>query len=165
MDIQSLYTCIPHVDGLKVLCFFLSRRPNQSPSTDTLICPTELILTLNNFSFSSFHFLQTKEEAMGNCIGPSYACLFVGYVEQFTWIISDTSLSFPDLSVSIFGYRLKIGIYFKLSDSHSYLDYTSSHPPSCKNVIPYSLFLCLRRICSQDGAFHIRTSQMSSFKD
>eukprot|EP00061_Rhincodon_typus_P005217 g24470.t1 len=85
---------------------------------------------------------------MGTCMGPSYACLFVGYVEQslfgcytgpishlflcdiddyigavscsheeleqfihftntlhpnlkFTWTISDTSLSFLDLSVSI----------------------------------------------------------------
>eukprot|EP00061_Rhincodon_typus_P012071 g37546.t1 len=34
MDIQSLYTCIPHMDGLKALRFFLSRRPDQSPSTN-----------------------------------------------------------------------------------------------------------------------------------
>eukprot|EP00061_Rhincodon_typus_P017619 g46392.t1 len=107
-------------------------------------------------------------------MGPSYACIFVGYVEQpllccyngsiphlflryindcigaascsheeleqfihfinifhpnlkFTWIISDTSLHFLDLSVSICGDRLKTDIYFKPTDSHSYLDYTSSH--------------------------------------
>eukprot|EP00061_Rhincodon_typus_P018319 g47443.t1 len=105
--------------------------------------------TLNNFSFNSSHFLQTKGMAMGTRMGPSYACLFVGYVEQsllhcyissipqlflrytddcisgascsceeleqfinftntfhpkfkFTWTISDTSLSFLDLFVSIF---------------------------------------------------------------
>eukprot|EP00061_Rhincodon_typus_P001657 g15388.t1 len=81
MDIQSLYTCIPHADGLKAFCFFLFRRPNQSPSIDTLIRFTELILTLN-FSFISSHFLQTKEVAMGTCMGPSSTCLFVGYVEQ-----------------------------------------------------------------------------------
>eukprot|EP00061_Rhincodon_typus_P000301 g11237.t1 len=28
-------TCIPHTDSLKALHFFLSRRPDQSPSTDT----------------------------------------------------------------------------------------------------------------------------------
>eukprot|EP00061_Rhincodon_typus_P010968 g35639.t1 len=110
---------------------------------------------------------------MGTCMGPSYACPFVGYVEQslfhsytgtipqlflhyindcisaascthvelerfintfypilkFTWTISDTSLSLLDFSVSIFGDRLETDIYFKLTDSHSYLDYTSSHPP------------------------------------
>eukprot|EP00061_Rhincodon_typus_P004880 g23653.t1 len=66
MDIQPLYTCIPHTDGLKALCFFLSHRPNQSPSTDTLICLTELVLTLK-VSFNSSHFLQTKGVAMGTC--------------------------------------------------------------------------------------------------
>eukprot|EP00061_Rhincodon_typus_P007344 g28950.t1 len=70
---------------------------------------------------------------------------------KFTRTISDISLSFLDLSVSISGDHLKTDIYFKLTDSHSYLDYTSSLSPSCKNVIPYSQFLCLCRVCSQDG--------------
>eukprot|EP00061_Rhincodon_typus_P006817 g27841.t1 len=42
----------------------------------------ELVLTLNNFSFNSSHFLQTKGVGMGPCVGPSYACHFVGCVEQ-----------------------------------------------------------------------------------
>eukprot|EP00061_Rhincodon_typus_P013855 g40484.t1 len=160
MDIQSLYTCIPHADGLKALCFFLSRRPNQSPSTDTLICLTELVLTLNSFSFNSSHFLQSKGVAMSTCMCPNHACLFVRYVEQFlfrcytdtiphlflcyiddcigiascshaeleqfinftntfhsnlkfTWTISDTSIPFLGLSVSISGNRLNTDIYSK----------------------------------------------------
>eukprot|EP00061_Rhincodon_typus_P018726 g48021.t1 len=56
--------------------------PNQSPSTDTLVLLTELVLTLNNFSFKSSHFLQTKGVALGIHMGLSYAYLFVGYVEQ-----------------------------------------------------------------------------------
>eukprot|EP00061_Rhincodon_typus_P017372 g46045.t1 len=85
---------------------------------------------------------------------------------KFTWIISDTSLSFLDLSGSISGDRLEADIYFKPTDSRSYQDTIPSHPPSCKNVIPYSQFLCLRSICSQDGVFRSHKSQMSSyFKD
>eukprot|EP00061_Rhincodon_typus_P003301 g19755.t1 len=76
---------------------------------------------------------------------------------KFTWAISDASFSFLDLSVSTSK---------PTSHSHNYIDYTSSHPLSCKNAIPYSQFLCLSRVCSQDGAFHSHTSQMSSyFKD
>eukprot|EP00061_Rhincodon_typus_P003693 g20735.t1 len=82
---------------------------------------------------------------------------------KFTWTVSDTSLSFLDLSVSISGELLETGINFKPTFSHGYLGYTSSHPLSCKNAIPYSHFLCLCPICSQDGAFHSRTSQMSSY--
>eukprot|EP00061_Rhincodon_typus_P017437 g46130.t1 len=62
--------------------FGCRRRPNQSPSTDTLICLTKLVLTLNNFSFHSSHFLQTNGVAKGTRMGPSSACLFVGHVEQ-----------------------------------------------------------------------------------
>eukprot|EP00061_Rhincodon_typus_P008856 g31846.t1 len=65
---------------------------------------------------------------------------------KFTWTISDTSLSFLDLSVSVSGDRLETDIYFKPTYSHSYLDYTSSHPPSCKNAILYSQFLRLRLV-------------------
>eukprot|EP00061_Rhincodon_typus_P000585 g12136.t1 len=118
---------------------------------------------------------------MGTRMGPSCACLFVGYVQQslfrcytstvphlflrynddcvsaalccyeeleqfinftntfdpnlkFTRTISDTSLSFLDFSISISDNHLYTDIYFKPIDSHSYLDYTSSHPPSCKNA-------------------------------
>eukprot|EP00061_Rhincodon_typus_P016998 g45493.t1 len=48
----------------------------QSLSIDTLIRLTELVLTLNKFSFNSFHFLQTKGVAMGTRMGSCYACLF-----------------------------------------------------------------------------------------
>eukprot|EP00061_Rhincodon_typus_P006550 g27306.t1 len=42
----------------------------------------ELVLTINNFFFNSSHFLQTKGVATGTRVGPSYAYLFVEYVEQ-----------------------------------------------------------------------------------
>eukprot|EP00061_Rhincodon_typus_P007693 g29649.t1 len=82
MDDQSLSTCIPHADSLKAVCFFLSRRPDQFPSTNTLIHLIELVLTFNNFSFNSSHLLQMKGVTMGTGMGPSYACLFVGHMEQ-----------------------------------------------------------------------------------
>eukprot|EP00061_Rhincodon_typus_P003352 g19884.t1 len=49
---------------------------------------------------------------------------------KFTWTIFDTSLSFLNPSVAISGNCLETDIYFKPTDSHSYRDYTSSHPPS-----------------------------------
>eukprot|EP00061_Rhincodon_typus_P002283 g17082.t1 len=76
-----------------------------------------------------------------------------------TWTISDTSLSFLGLSVSTSGNHLETDIYFKPTDSHSYL----LSPTFLQDCYPLSQFLCPRRICSQDEGFHSRTSQMSSF--
>eukprot|EP00061_Rhincodon_typus_P006068 g26308.t1 len=172
MDVQSLYTSIPRQDDLRALHFFLEQRPEPSPPTSTLLRLAELILTLNNFSFNSSHLLQVKGLAKDTPMGPSYACLFMGYMEYslfqsysgphpqlflqyiddiigaasrsclelekfinftsnfhpaltFTWSISDSSLPFLDISVSISGDRLATNIHYKATDSHSYLDSTA----------------------------------------
>eukprot|EP00061_Rhincodon_typus_P002169 g16803.t1 len=143
-------------------------------------------------------------------MGPSFACLFMGYVEHslfqsyagphpqlflryiddiigaaslscpesenfinfasnfhpaimLTWSISDSSLPFLNISVFISGDRPVTNIHYKPIDSHSYLDYTSSHPASCKDSIPFYQFVCLRRICSDEASFNKGSSGMSTF--
>ena len=125
---------------------------------------------------------------MGTKVGPSYANLFVGYIEhkffnqynspkpelyrryidgcvsatsstreelnqfvtavnsfhpalKYTWEISNTSLAFLDIKVSVEGNGLCTSVHYKPTDSHSYLLYSSSHPSHVKNSIPYSQFL------------------------
>ena len=58
MDVKSLYTVIPHRDGLEALKFFFNKRTLLEPSTTTLIRLPELVLTLNNFSFDGEHYQQ-----------------------------------------------------------------------------------------------------------
>ena len=139
---------------------------------------------------------------MGAKMGPSYANLFVGYIEhqffnqyyvlkpelyrcyiddcvgatsftreelnqfitavnsfhralKFTWEISDTFLAFLDAKLSIKGNGLCTSVHYKPTDSHSYLLCSSSHPSNVKNSIPYSQFLRLRRLCSEDSDFSL----------
>ena len=47
--------------------------------------------------------------------------------------------------------------------SHSYLLYSSSHPSYVKNSIPYSQFLRLRRLCSDDSNFSSKSEEMCLF--
>ena len=82
MDVKSLYTVIPHHNGLRALKFFLDKRPVQEPSTSVLVRLAELVLTLNNFSFDGEHYQQISGVAMGTKMGPNYANLFVGFVEK-----------------------------------------------------------------------------------
>ena len=83
LDVCSLYTSIPHRDGLKALKFFLDSRPPLSgPPTDLLIRLAELVLTLNTFEFKGEVFHQISGVAMGTKMGPSYANLFMGHLEH-----------------------------------------------------------------------------------
>ena len=71
---------------------------------------------------------------------------FMQYVNDFhpslsyAYDISDTSVNFLDISISITQQGLTTDIFYKDTDTHSYLRYESAHPPSCKKGIPYSQF-------------------------
>ena len=82
MDTKSLYTVIPNNDGLHALAHFLDKREVKEPSTATLTCLAELVLTLHAFSFNGNHYRQVSGVAMGSKMGPNYACLCVGFVED-----------------------------------------------------------------------------------
>jgi hypothetical protein len=78
IDVCSLYTNIPHPDGLAALRTCLDTRPMHSPSTKFLITLAEMMITKNNFTFRGHHYIQTKGTAMGTRMAPSYANFFLG---------------------------------------------------------------------------------------
>ena len=82
IDKTSLYTVIPNNEGLQALKYFFHQRPIKKPSTETLLSQAELVLTLNCFSFGDNHYKQINGVARGSKMGPSYANLFVGYIEN-----------------------------------------------------------------------------------
>ena len=210
MDIISPYTVIPNDEGLRALKHFFDQRTVKEPSSETLLRLAELILTLNRFSFGDNYYIQTNGVAMGIKMGPSYANLFVGFIEhqffsqyhgpkpelygryiddcigatsstkeeltqfitavnsfhpalKYTWEISDTSLAFLDIKISIEGNGLCTSVYYKPTDSHSYLLYSSSHPSHVKNSIPFSQFLRIRRLCIDDSDFSEKSEAMCQF--
>ena len=142
-------------------------------------------------------------------MGPNYACLFVGYVEeriasqycgfvpqlhkryidvvieaaccshvdlenyihfisnfhpalQFTHTISDTELSFLDITLCITDDHISTTIYYKDTDTHTYLHHQSSHPSHYKKGLPCSQLLRLRRLCSEDSDFLEKRGEMVS---
>ena len=54
-------------------------------------------------------------------------------------------------------------IHYKETDSHSYLNFKSSHPFKCKASIPTSQFLRLRKICTEEDDFEQAATTMESF--
>ena len=82
MDVSSLYTNIPHREGLSTAVRALEARTNQSVPTRVLIKFLSLILNLNNFCFNENNYIQTKGGAMGSKWSGSYADNFMGSFEN-----------------------------------------------------------------------------------
>ena len=82
---------------------------------------------------------------------------------EYIWSISSVKLPFLDMYLMARGDRISTSIYYKETDSHSYLNFTSSHPFNCKSAIPYSQFLRLRVICSEDDDFEETANIMETF--
>ena len=82
MDVTSLYTNIPHEDGIKAAEEVWETRTVKDPPTQILIKLLTLVLKCNNFEFNGRHYLQIQGTAMGTKMAPSYANLFMGRLEK-----------------------------------------------------------------------------------
>ena len=83
MDVTSLYTNIPHQDGIQACEEEVwETRTNKDPPTETLIKLLTLVLKCNNFEFNGKHYLQVQATAMGTKMAPAYANIFMGRLEN-----------------------------------------------------------------------------------
>ena len=83
LDVESLYTSVPHTGALETLTLFLNQRPPDSkPETHVLIELTETLLTHNYFMFQDENYLQIKGVSMGSKASPSIANIYMGLFEQ-----------------------------------------------------------------------------------
>ena len=95
--------------------------------------------------------------------------IFVDFVSnfhpalQFSSTITETELPFLDINLRISEDRIQTSIFYKETDTHNYLHFSSFHPDHCKRAIPYSQFLRLRRLCSDDDDFLVRSRELMTF--
>ena len=93
MDVTSLYTNIPHSDGIKACEEAWDERDMKDPPTQTLVKLLTLVLKCNNFEFNGQHYLQVQGTAMGTKMAPAYANMFMGRLEK-QLLMSDTMRPF-----------------------------------------------------------------------
>ena len=82
LDVSSLYTNIPHNEGMAAGREALETCPTPAAPTNYLVGLIQQILTLNNFTINGEHYLQTQGTAMGTRMAPSYAKLFMVKLEE-----------------------------------------------------------------------------------
>uniref|UniRef100_A0A8C5R1Q4 Reverse transcriptase domain-containing protein n=1 Tax=Leptobrachium leishanense TaxID=445787 RepID=A0A8C5R1Q4_9ANUR len=84
LDVESLYSCIPHDLGLKHVKFYLETRGDaHSKHTKFVLQLLQFVLTHNFFIFDRTYYRQVTGTAMGTAMAPSYANLHLGWWEQF----------------------------------------------------------------------------------
>ena len=83
LDVSSLYTNIPHEDGINACKYFLEKDMHTSNlSIDEIASLIKLVLENNHFKFGDIFYLQKMGTAMGSSMAPSYASLFMGKLEN-----------------------------------------------------------------------------------
>ena len=65
LDVKSLYTNTPNNEGIKAVREAYDNHPNETVVTKVIITFLSLILTLNNFLFTSINYLQIMGCGMG----------------------------------------------------------------------------------------------------
>ena len=100
------------------------------------------------------------EEHLKHCI--SHLNSIHPYI-KFTHVYSNSphqTLPFLDVQVHLSNNHIETDLHTKPTDKHQYLLKTSCHPSHTKQTIPFSLFLRIRRICSNDAFFDNRSEEL-----
>ena len=93
---------------------------------------------------------------------------FLNYINQvhetikFTAECSTQEVPFLDILVYKLNNRLATKVYHKKTDDKMYLHYSSTHPRSQKDAIPYSLFIRCKRICTENRYFNMEVQEITN---
>ena len=106
--------------------------------------------------------------AVLNCTDVSAILPSSGWHEEITSSLFVVVCNFERLFLDMYliprDDLIATSINYKKTDSHSYLNFKSSHAFKCKAAIPTSQFLRLRKICSaEDDDFEESATTMESF--
>ena len=80
-DVVSLYSGIPHADGLEALSAKLEEREDKSIATEDLLQMARFVLKNNFFEFDSKIKQQISGTAIGTKFAPPYMCIFMDKFE------------------------------------------------------------------------------------
>ena len=81
MDIKSLYTSIPHKDGIEAIKQIMNKCNTDPKLTYWILCCIECILKNNNFTFNKSNYIQMQATAMETKMAPKYANIFMHQLE------------------------------------------------------------------------------------
>ena len=119
-----------------------------------------------NFQESQNDIHQNLRDPEPSVAGP-FDEEFLDYINKvhetikFTAEYSMTEVAFLDTLVYKLNRNLTTNVYHKKTDDKMYLHYSSAHPRSQKDAIPYSLFVRCKRICTETRHFFMEVQDIT----
>lgn len=132
-DVKSLYTNIPHNEGLDTLERMITK--HHGPTTARILRQfAEATLKHNIIHFNGDFYLQIHGCAMGSRFSPAYACLFMAEQEE-KWLLSAPLkpvlwLRYIDDILAIFPYTIE--------DVQKFVQWTNSQHDHIKITLEYT---------------------------
>ena len=103
MNVNSLYTNIPLTDGVEACRSFLTMNTTDQTLINDIPTFVDFILKHNLFVFDDKQYLQINGTAMGTKMAPTYANIFIHYVEHiFLFSLIYSQLRISDISMTFF---------------------------------------------------------------
>ena len=93
---------------------------------------------------------------------------YIDFIKNFNPALKYTGeigkeVNMLDTTLNVGTHKIESTLYTKPTDSHAYLRYNSSHPRSCKDNIPYSQLLRIKKICSNINDYNIKCREMINY--
>ena len=138
IDVSSLYTNIPHEDGINASVKALKQDQNPHPlrpNPELLEEMLNIVLKNNVFEFNGDFFLQLQGTAMGTKMAPAYANLFMGsleptltrlghpYITMWKWYIDDIFIIWTGSATQLQTFMSKINtVHRTIKFTHEHSD-------------------------------------------
>ncbi|XP_057290233.1 uncharacterized protein LOC130612918 [Hydractinia symbiolongicarpus] len=178
-DVSSLYTNIPHQEGVDACIHFIRKYrntlPSFTPNEHVIRTLFSFILENNYFMFLNEIYLQLLGTAMDDIFfiwehSEEELHKFFIYLNsihptiKFTYEYSTEEISFLDTTIYLDkrSRKLKTKLFIKPTDSRALLHFTSYHPHHTKRGIIYSQALRYRMITSQDSILKCELDELKS---
>ena len=82
---------------------------------------------------------------------------------MYIYIYVNNTVTFLDLQLTIDNNHMKSCVHFKPTNSNNYLLFSSSHRPSCKQSIPFSQLLRIKRCCFDNDDVITISNQVANY--
>lgn len=163
IDVKSLYTNIPHKEGIHACLHFIKKYkttlPNFTPNNKILETLLTFVLDNNYFEFNERLYKQMFGTAMGTKMAPPYANLFLGHLEN-NFILNSNFKSnlqlylrfLDDIFIIWKGEEQELNKFFEyINNIHNTIKFTWEYSKTSINFLDTTIYINKRtkRLCSK----------------